>query len=166
MTCWYVVQSQARAEGLAAINLGRQGFQTYLPRFWKTSRHARRVKTTCAPLFPGYLFVAIDMAVQRWRAIRSTMGVARLVCNGEVPALLPATVIDALRQREDERGYVCMPSTPRFAPGDRVRIVEGVFSTYLGLFEGMTDSQRIAVLMDLLGRKVRVVFDVEAVEAI
>ena len=34
------------------------------------------------------------------------------------------------------------------------------------LFEGMTDGERIAILLDMLGRKVRVVLDADAVEAI
>ena len=42
-----------------------------------------------SPLFPRYMFVAIDVAVQRWRSIQSTIGVARLVCNGDHPAEVP-----------------------------------------------------------------------------
>ena len=34
---------------------------TYLPRYLKRRRHARRVDIVAAPLFPRYLFVAIDM---------------------------------------------------------------------------------------------------------
>jgi transcriptional antiterminator RfaH len=41
-----------------------------------------------------------------------------------------------------------------------------VFSACLGLFEGMTDGERIAILLDMLGRKVRVVLDADAVEAV
>ena len=68
--------------------LGLAGFETYLPRYEKRRRHARRVETVAAPLFPRYLFVAIDLASQRWRSIHSTIGVSRLVCNGEDPAVL------------------------------------------------------------------------------
>jgi transcriptional antiterminator RfaH len=56
-------------------------------------------------------------------------------------------------------------SRPRFAPGDKVRVIEGVFSACLGLFEGMTDRERVAILLDLLGRKVRVVLDSDLVTA-
>jgi transcriptional antiterminator RfaH len=42
---------------------------------------------------------------------------------------------------------------------------DGVFSARLGLFEGVTDSERIAILLDMLGRKVRVVLDADAIEA-
>ncbi len=82
---WYVVQSQPSAEAKAVFHLNRQGFETYLPRYLKRRRHARRVETIAAPLFPRYLFVAIDLNAQRWRSVFSTVGVSRLVCQGEIP---------------------------------------------------------------------------------
>jgi transcriptional antiterminator RfaH len=40
-----------------------------------------------------------------------------------------------------------------------------VFASCLGLFEGVTDAQRVSILLDLLGRKVRVVLDLDFVAA-
>ena len=57
---WYVVRTQPHSENKASAHLGRQGFETYLPRYLKRRRHARRVETVQAALFPCYLFVAID----------------------------------------------------------------------------------------------------------
>jgi transcriptional antiterminator RfaH len=156
---WYVVQAQPHGESKAVWHLGRQGFDTYLPRYEKRRRHARRVETVAAPLFPRYLFVAVDMAAQRWRSIQSTIGVSRLVCNGDDPAAVAEGVVDGLRRREDDRGFVRLDRRPRFAVGDQVRIVDGIFSSCLGLFDGVSDGERVAVLLDLLGRKIRVVFD-------
>jgi transcriptional antiterminator RfaH len=163
--CWYVVQTHTHAERKAITHLTRQGFSTYLPRYLKHRRHARRVETVIAPLFPRYLFVAIDRMTQRWRCIQSTVGVAHLVCNGEEPAMVPQDVIAELRHREDERGFIRLEVCPRFAPGDRVQVVDGVFSRCFGLFERMSDRERVAILLDLLGRKVRVVLDGGAVAA-
>ena len=102
-------RTQPRAESKARVHLGRQGFETYLPRYFKKRRHARRVETVQAPLFPSYLFVAIDREKHRWRSINSTVGVSHLVCNGEEPAPVPDYVIDALRDREDETGLIRLP---------------------------------------------------------
>ena len=44
-------------------------------------------------------------------------------------------------------------------------MLEGAFCDALGLFEGITGQQRVAILLDLLGRKVRVVLDIEAIDA-
>lgn len=66
---WYVVQTQINAEAKAAEHLALQGFSLYLPRYLKRRSHARKVDTVARPLFPRYLFVAMDVAVQRWRSI-------------------------------------------------------------------------------------------------
>jgi len=89
---WYVVQTHPHAEANAAAHLERQGYSVYLPRYHKRRRHARRIEFVTAPLFPSYLFVMIDMFAQRWRSIQSTIGVSRLVCSGEEPAVLSAAV--------------------------------------------------------------------------
>jgi transcriptional antiterminator RfaH len=162
---WYVVQTHVHGEAKAAAHLLRQGYSIYLPRYLKRRRHARRVDMVAAPLFPRYLFVAIDQLTQRWRAVQSTVGVAHLVRNGEAPAAVPKDVITDLRGREDERGLIRLDLRPQFVPGETIRVVDGVFSACLGLFEGMADNERVAILLDLLGRKVRVTLNGDSVVA-
>jgi transcriptional antiterminator RfaH len=162
---WYVAQTHVHAESKAAFHLGRQGFEVYLPRYAKRRRHARRVDTVAAPLFPRYLFVSVDMATQRWHSIRSTIGITRLVANGDVPAFVPPAIIEGLKRREDANGFVQLEHRPRFASGDKIRVLEGAFCDALGLFEGITGQERAAILLDLLGRKVRVVLGMDVIEA-
>jgi transcriptional antiterminator RfaH len=161
---WYVVQTQPNAEGKALVHLGRQGFATFLPRYLKRRRHARRVETVAAPLFPRYLFVTIDMSKQRWRSIYSTVGVARLVSSGDTPTAVADEVIELLKQREDPAGFIKL-ERPQFRVGEKIRVVDGVFTDCLGLYEGMSDRDRVTILLDLLGRKVRVLVNAEGVAA-
>lgn len=162
---WYVVQTHPHAESKASANLVRQGYDVYLPRYLRRRRHARRIETVAAPLFPRYLFVAIDVTIQRWRCVQSTLGVARLVCNGDEPAVVPDGVVEDLLHRQDGRGFLQLGPSQRFVAGDRIRIVDGAFTACLGFFEKMSDGERVAVLLDLLGRKVRVVLDAESIAA-
>lgn len=162
---WYAVQSQPNAENKAIAHLARQGFDSYLPRYLKRRRHARRIEIVAAPLFPRYLFVAIDMTAQRWRSIYSTVGVSTLVGSGGFPTPVPEQVVAGLRARESADGFVQLDQRPSFRAGDRVRVVDGVFADSLGLYEGMRDADRVAILLDLLGRKVRVMVDAGAVSA-
>jgi transcriptional antiterminator RfaH len=111
------------------------------------------------------MFVAIDMATQRWRSIQSTFGVARLVSNGDDPASVPEGVVRALRAREDDRGFVRLDSRPAFAPGDKVRVLAGAFMDSAGLFNGLADHDRVSILLEMLGRKVRVLLDADMVAA-
>jgi len=162
---WYVVQTQVNGEAKAAQNLRRQGYDIYLPRYLKRRRHARKVDFTAKPLFPRYMFVAIDMASQRWRSIQSTIGVARLVCNGDDPAAVPGGVVPALRAREDDEGFVRLNLKPTFASGDKVRVLAGAFIDNTGLFNELADHDRVSILLDILGRKVRVLLDADLVGA-
>ena len=162
---WHVVQVHVHAEAKAQMHLARQGFETYLPRYLKRRRHARRTDTVAAPLYPSYLFVTFNPLIHRWRSIHSTVGVARLVCTGNVPAAIDDAIIGGLKSREDAQGFIQLERRPQFAAGDKVRVREGVFTDCLGLFEGMGDRERVAILLDLLGRKVRVVLDEEFVVA-
>jgi transcriptional antiterminator RfaH len=161
---WYAVQTQPRAEMKALTHLTRQGFQVYLPRFMKRRHHARRVESVSMPLFPSYLFVAIDMATQRWRCVNSTIGVRKLVCQGERPAVVAGGIIETLKNRQDDRGFITLDKQ-RFTDGEKVRVIDGVFSDSFGIYEGMTDRERVEILLDLLGRKVRVQIDIDSVAA-
>jgi transcriptional antiterminator RfaH len=122
---WYVAQTRPHAENKASEHLRRQGFEIYLPRYMKQRRHARRIDTIMAPLFPSYIFVAVDMTTQRWLSIQSTVGVARLVRDGDRPAPVPLRVIETLMAHEDANGLIRLERAPRFAPGDKVRVVAG-----------------------------------------
>jgi transcriptional antiterminator RfaH len=162
---WYVVQTQVNSEATAARNLVRQDYDVYLPRYLKRRLHARKIDLVARPLFPRYMFVTIDMATQRWRSIQSTFGVSRLVCNGEDPAAVPDGVVAALMAREDSNGFVKVDIKPTFAPGDKVRVLAGAFIDNTGLFSGLADHDRVAILLDMLGRKVRVLLDANLVAA-
>ena len=162
---WYVVQTQVNCEAKAAQNLVRQGFEVYLPRYLKRRRHARKIDFTAKPLFPRYMFVAIDMASQRWRSIQSTFGVSRLVSNGDDPATVPEGVVHALKARENTKGFIQMDARLAFAPGDKVRVLAGAFIDNSGLFNGLADHDRVSILLDMLGRKVRVLLDADMVAA-
>lgn len=162
---WYLVQTNVNSESKAAGNLRRQGFDVYLPCYLKRRSHARKVDLVPRPLFPRYLFVAIDVASQRWRVIQSTMGVSHLICRGEEPVAVEDSIIGALKAREDEAGFVRLARRTLFSPGDHVRIVEGAFADSLALVEGASDHDRVAVLLDFLGRKVRVLVEADLIAA-
>ena len=148
-------------------SLAAKGFEVYLPRYRKRRRHARRIDVVAAPLFPRYLFVAIDRGAQRWQSIQSTIGITPLVGNGDEhePGMVSPEIIEGLRDREDAEGFVLLEQRPRFSAGDQVRVSDGAFRDCLGLYEGISGHHRSAILLDLLGRKVRVVLDSHVVEA-
>jgi transcription antitermination factor NusG len=60
-----------------------------LPKRVKTIRHARKLTNVTAPLFPGYIFVQLDLTRDRWRSVNGTFGIASLIMQGERPHAVP-----------------------------------------------------------------------------
>jgi len=165
MSNWIVAHSHANAEITAEGHLQRQGFDVYLPRYQKSRRHARRVDLVIRPLFPRYLFISYNPDTTAWRSIRSTVGISHLLTAGEHPLTAPNWVIEELRMRENKQGFVTGLGTDGMKPGQQVRIISGPFSDQLGIFDGLSDSQRVAVLLDVMGRQVRAKIPVNSIRA-
>jgi transcriptional antiterminator RfaH len=142
-------------ERRALQELEQQGFTAFLPSYLRRKSHARKITIAPASLFPGYLFVSFDTQTQRWQAINGTIGVVRLLAGLQGPSPLPAGFAEDLLARRDERGCVSLPSRS-FDVGDRVKVSGGSFAHAVGFYDGQCDRDRVEILLELLGRKVRV----------
>ena len=138
----------------ALENLRRQGYEAYLPRYRTQIRHARRLQTVLRPLFPRYLFAGIDRAAMRWRPI-STVGVSDVVRGGDGPLPVAPEIVEALRAQEGAGALDALASRRAPRLGDLVRISAGAFEDMVGRLIELRDQDRVVVLLDLLGRKVR-----------
>jgi transcriptional antiterminator RfaH len=146
---WYCVMTQPRREPLARDQLERQGFRCFLPLLRRTVRHARRLATVQAPLFPGYAFLALDLGRDRWRSVNGTRGVLRLVLAGDRPLPVPVGVVETLLAAADLAGAVRMAEDLR--PGDRVRILAGPLADRLATVTRLDEKGRVALLLEILG---------------
>lgn len=162
---WHVAFTQPNCEMRAQKHLRNQDFPAYVPLFLKRVHRGRRIDRSPAPLFPRYVFVGFDPDRQRWRSVNGTIGVSNLICHGDRPAQVDESIVHAIASRETEDGFVRLSLARSFNPGQSVRVTEGVFADQLGLYEGLGDQERIRILLDLLGRKVRVTIEPEAVVA-
>lgn len=163
MNRWYVAQTHRRDEEKAAWHLRRQEFSVYLPRYLTRRRHARRVDWVKAPLFPRYLFIEMDSEHTQWRCINSTFGVSRLVCNGDRPAPVPEGIVEDIVARSDKRGLVRLDRMRPFSQGQKVQIMFGALTERVGMFECLTDEDRVVLLLDMLGRQVRIKLPLETI---
>jgi transcriptional antiterminator RfaH len=144
------VQSQPHREAVAADHLARQGYRVCLPRIARIVRHARRTRRVLRPLFPRYLFVALDPARDPWRAVRGTIGVSALVMAAGRPCLVPAGVVEAFAAAEGRGGF---DFRDRLVPGAQVRFLTGPFADRLGRLVTMDDRERVGVLLEILGNE-------------
>ena len=165
MISWYAVLTRPQAESTALANLLRQGYEAYLPQCRVQVSHARRREIVLRPLFPRYLFAGLDQAVQPWRPIRSTLGVAGLVQFGDEPASVPENIIRSLREREEAGAFDRISPHQSLRVGDLVQVTEGAFEDMVGRLVELRDQDRVIVLLDFLGRAVRAHLGAVAVTA-
>ncbi len=151
---WYVATTLPHRERLAEANLANQNYRSFLPIHVETRRHARQFRTVLAPVFPRYIFVILDVGQQRWRSVNGTLGVQRLITDGERPLAVAHGVVETLVQSSDQRGALIYEAD-NLAIGDRVRLVAGPFAGSLGTLQRLDGSGRVQVLLDLLGGAVR-----------
>ena len=151
---WYVARTLPQRELHAARQLNNQGFCTFVPRYWKNRRHARKVETISAPLFPRYIFVVVDRTRDRWRSINGTLGVDRLLMSGGEPQPVPHGVVENLAAAADLEGNIRFDF--HLKEGQTVKVMAGPFADLVGQLERLDDSGRVRVLLEILGGVVRV----------
>lgn len=145
---WYVTETKPNSEASVVRHLARQGFETFLP----VEKRVRIVNfhkvEVSIPLFPRYLFVELDLKIERWRAVCSTYGVHRLLGSGpETPISLPEGTVERWRAYEP-------PVAPALMVGDLVRITGGALADQVGKIKELpsVDGRR-KLLFGLLFRR-------------
>jgi transcriptional antiterminator RfaH len=161
MSYWTAVQLQPRRERLALHMLVQESFTVYAPKLRERRTIRGRRADSEAPLFPGYAFVLIRL---QWHAARWCPGVVRLVMDGLQPARVPDAVIEEIRGRE-RNGAVELPKR-RLQYGDHVKVLAGPFRGHLAIYAGMSGSERVAVLLQILGGQQRATLAQRDVEAV
>jgi len=151
---WFLAQLKPNSAQLANKNLKRQGYKTFLPLETVTRQRSGKFVTALRPIFPGYIFVAFDVAEGAWRSVNSTYGVTRLVSFGKEPASVPNDLVAQLMQRCDVSGKLLPPQLLK--PGDHVRMMTGPFANFVASIEVTAPDRRIWVLMDFMGGQTRV----------
>jgi transcriptional antiterminator RfaH len=162
---WIAVHTHPNAETKAEFHLKRQGYEVYLPRFMRHVRHARRSELVARPLFPRYLFVRLS-GFDAWRPICSTVGVGSLVCVGGQLVPVPDLVMSEIIAREDNAGMIRLNHGRKFASGEQIQVQIGTYSGLDGIFDTFVDEERVAVLLNILGRQVRARLPLDAIRTV
>jgi transcription elongation factor/antiterminator RfaH len=146
---WFLVHTLPKGEQRAQFHLTAQGFRTYTPWILKTIRHARQFRTVSAPLFPGYLFVILDLGRDRWLSVRNTVGVSSLVSRDGRPVPVPPGIVEVFIEHADGANLARLDAD--LATGRLVRILSGPFADFVGTLERLDEAGRVRVLLDMMG---------------
>jgi transcription antitermination factor NusG len=149
---WFVARVHPHRESTAQLNLHRLGFRTFAPRVRRTVRHARKIRNVLSPLFPGYIFLILDLSRDRWRCVNSTFGVASLIMGVEQPIPVPQGIVEMLVAAAESSGTVRLDSDLEI--GQKVRILSGPFAETLCRLVHLDDRGRVRVLLEFMGAEV------------
>jgi transcriptional antiterminator RfaH len=160
---WWVAQLQPNRTRVAVGHLRLFGFEIYNPHVVERRKAYAKYVTVEQQLFPNYLFVAITVTRQ-WHAANTAPGVVRLVRHGLTPAVVQDEVVESIRVRERD-GLVRLPER-HLVPGAPVRILAGPFANHLAIFADMNGSERVGLLLNLLGAERRIAVPRDHIEVV
>ena len=144
---WYVVHTHVKQEERAHENLRAWGVETLHAKL-RTRRYNEFTgapTNLTQPLFPRYIFAKFN-AREQLPKIRFTRGVNNVVCFGENPAPVDEDIIDIIRARIDENGFV--NANDELKPGDKVVISAGPLRNLIEIFEReVKGSERSMILL-------------------
>lgn len=163
---YYLVHTKPNCEAYATRFIEADAFNVYFPRVLSRRAHAGRVDYVPRPLFARYIFVRDDGRGPFF--FRSAPGVSGVVTFSDEPSRVSQSVIDRIREREDENGFIQLDEVemlPKaFRRGDQVRMVHSVLGGINAVFRCKLPGERASVFISLMGRTVRAVVDYDDLE--
>lgn len=116
------------------------------------------------PLFPGYIFVSLDVNGGSWRSVNATQGITKIVSFGNKPAEIPGQFVQELKDRCDDDGQFNQDA--QLQEGDEVVVTHGPFADVVGRILNISEDQRVWLLLDLLGQKSKLAIEPTALRAV
>jgi transcriptional antiterminator RfaH len=157
---WFCIKAKPKHEHIAAahIQLCREA-EVFFPRIRFERPFKGRKIRVIEPLFPGYLFARFELP-RHVLQVRYAAGVQTIVHFGTHIPIVPEDIMAALMAefgREEVREVNADP-----VPGDAVEIVMGAFAGLKAVVTRVIPArQRVAVLLEFLGRQLTVEIPVE-----
>src|SRR5262245_47850091 len=163
---WYAAKTKAGQDAIACANLTRQQFTTYYPQITIQRYKQGRIRLDREPLFPGYVLISLVLEDQAWRAINNTRGVYKLLSFNEDgrPSALPDGEVESLQQKE-KAGKLYISEILRLRRGDLIKVKFGPNTDSQGQVL-RSRGERVEFLLNLLGRKVRCIAPLHALELV
>ena len=170
---WYVLKVQTNREKSIKENLERRirrdsmggSFgRIVIPteKIVETKSGKRRIVER--KMYPGYLFVQLQLNDETWYLVRDTSGVGDFTGAGGMPTPMEDAEIDRMLKVEEAHDEPAKIKI-QLSRGDVVKIKEGTFDTFEGTVETIDDtSGKISVLIEIFGRSTPVELEYWQVE--
>ena len=158
-TQWYAASLQSNQEYQAQKYLQGHDVVHFLPTYRLTSSRKDRAVTLIRPLFPGYIFVYIEIPGEQKRLVLKAPGVCGLVSFSGKPAAIANQIIESLHIVTGAATGEVRPH-PLVKPGQMVRVADGPFKNAVGILcDAATHKKQLVIELSFLGRAVAVPID-------
>ena len=158
-TGWIALYTKANQEKTAITNIERQGYRAYCPMIERTRKHARKIDKVRRPLFPSYVFARLDEQKFQWRPLLSTIGVQSVIRFNDKLGFMPDGFVEELLSFEEKDKLRAM-TAPKFKAGTEVKMLDGPFENLIAKVLSLPEKDRVWLMLDIMGRKVRIQHDV------
>jgi transcription antitermination factor NusG len=159
---WYAAYTSANHEKRVAEQFVQRSVEYFLPLYRSVRRWKDRKVNLQRPLFPGYVFVRIELR-NRLKVLQ-VPGVAKLISFNGTPAALPQGEVDALRTSL-LKGAHAQPH-PYLAIGRQVMVTKGPMAGLQGVLKRKKGNARLVVSIELIQRAMAVEIDEDDVETV
>jgi transcriptional antiterminator NusG len=108
-------------------------------------------------VFPGYIFVRMELNDESWLVVRTTEGVTGFIGAGTKPTPISDKEVQAIMRfvQQEQPKFKA-----KFSSGEAVKITEGPFADFLGTVESIDeDKGKIKVLVSIFDRETPVELD-------
>lgn len=163
---WYVLHSQTGHENRVKNNLEQRIqslgvenkiFEIIVPtREVVVIKKGKKTKQK-EKVFPGYIFVRMDLDDESWLVVRTTEGVTGFIGAGTKPTPISDKEVQAIMKfvTQEQPKF-----RAKFSVGEAVKITEGPFADFLGSVEAIDEEKgKIRVLVSIFDRETPVELD-------
>lgn len=159
---WFILLTEPQREVTAVHGLKERRVEAYGPSVLKRIVRRGRKLEVQRPLFPGYIFAKLVEGVDDFGLPKRVAGVRGYLCFEGLPCAIQEGAINAIKAREEvesDRFRRIVLGKYEFAVNESVRVADGPFSGFAATVFSLDPKGAISALVDLFGRKCKVVFD-------
>jgi transcription antitermination factor NusG len=152
---WYVIAVRARREAHISGILEQMGYEPYLPSYVAVKKYSDRVKKIEQPLFPGYLFIRLDI---RYRLpILKLTDVIRFLGDERGPTPVVEAEIEAVSK--SMASNLAWQPWPFLETGNEVTLITGPLCGVEGKLVSLRGDSRLVIGISLLQRAIAIEVD-------
>ena len=173
---WYVVHTYSGFENKAKLaledaikryNLQAKFGEVLVPTEKVVEVKDGQKKPTTRKVFPGYIFVQMDIDNETWHIVKSTPKITGFIGGSRTPPPIPEAEVKRITNQETDEEQAPKP-VMKFERGDEVRVIDGPFASMSGKVEEVNPHRgKLRVLVSgIFGRPTSVELDFTQVEGI